>query len=264
MIVFRRFRPFRRGFTLVELLIALSILGLISVMLATSFYSVNRSWAVGREVIDSGGHSDYLMEQLTAALRSAYTPGTGEKHGFIFVDDGEERDAKDTIEWSKIGSALVGEEARYAEVPHRVRVYVSEPDGPGHPGGFTVKAWRQDLQTEEFDPEEDAAELCLSPRVIAFNCRMLDPDTPRTTDDEINWVDAWTKTNTLPDAVEITLWMRPPEEDADPIERRRIVELPMGALSKNPESGANSGAGVRQSGRRPGAAGGGGPMPPHR
>lgn len=251
----------RRGFTLLELLIALSILGLISVMLATSFYSVNRSWTVSREVMDSGGHSDYLMEQLTSALRSAYTPGTGEKHGFLFVDGGEDENARDIIEWSKIGPALVGEEARYAEVPHRIRVYVSEADGPEHPGGFTVKAWRQDLQTEDFDPDEDAAELCLSPRVIAFDCRMLDPDTPRTADDEINWTDEWSKTNTIPDAVEITLWMRAPEKGAAPVARRRIVELPMGPLSRNPERASGSGAGTRTL-RRVSAAGGAAPVAP--
>ena len=227
------------GFTLVEILIALSLLGLLTVMLFTSFYSITRSWEAGRSVIDASGHSDYLMEQLTAALRSAYTPGTGEKYGLIFQDDGEDERAHDVIEWTKVGPALVGEDAEFAYVPHRTRVLITDPDGE-FPGGFTVRAWRQDLQLDDFDPEEDTTELCLSPKVIGFNCRMLDPEQARTADDEINWIDEWTKTNMLPTALELTLWMEPAEENGEPIESRRIVEIPMGVLSQNPNLGSSS------------------------
>jgi prepilin-type N-terminal cleavage/methylation domain-containing protein len=249
------------GFTLVEILIALSLLGLLTVMLFTSFYSVTRAWETGRNVIDSSGHSDYLMEQLTAALRSAYTPGTGEKYGLIFLDDGEDERAHDSIEWSKVGPALVGEDAEFAHVPHRIRVQITEPEYD-FPGGFTVRAWRQDLQLDDFNPEEDTTELCLSPKVIGFNCRMLDPDQPRTTDDEINWIDEWTKTNMLPTALELTLWMAPAEDDGEPIESRRIVEIPMGTLSQNPNLGSSSNKEARQ-GTSTSVGGGGsrGPRP---
>ncbi len=229
------------GFTLVELLLALSLLGLLTVMLFTSFYTVTRAWDAGRAAIDSTGHADYLMEQLTVALRSAYTPGVGEKYGLIFTNEGDEgADARDAIEWTKLGASLVGEDAEFAQVPHRVRVTVTDPEDD-LPGGFTVRAWRQDLQLEEFNPEEDAAELCLSPKVVGFNCRILDPDQPRTANDELNWIDEWTKTNALPTTLELTLWMEPPEAGEEPLESRRIVDLPMGVLSQNPSlaSGAN-------------------------
>lgn len=274
--------PRQGGFTLVEILLALTLLGMLTIMLFSSFYSVIRAWEAGRAAIDSEGHADYLMEQLAAALRSAYTPGVGEKYGLVFTDDGEEADARDTIEWTKTGPALVGEDAEFAQVPHRVRVTVTEKDGE-HPGGFTVRAWRQDLQLDEFNPEEDTAELCLSPKVVGFNCRMLDPDQEKTVDDEINWVDEWTKTNTLPTAIEITLWMEPAEKGEDPIEAKRIVEIPMGPLSQNPSLGASSseearrgtstsvGGGRRrpngpvssgQGGNPPPGPGGGGAAPP--
>ncbi len=227
-----RARP-RSGFTLVEILIALSLLGLLTLMLFTSFNAVVRSWETGRAAIDATGHADYLMEQLASALRSAFYPGSGEKYGFILSDDGEGERARDVIEWTKVGPALVGEDAEFAKVPHRCRVAVADPDGD-FPGGFTVRAWRQDLQLEEFDPENDTVELCLSPKVIGFNCRVLDPDQAKTADGEINWVDEWAKTNMLPTALEITLWMEPPEKDEEPIESKRIVEIPLGSLSQNP------------------------------
>ena len=226
-------RRLRQAFTLVEVLIALTLLGLLTAMLFTSFNAIVRAWESGRTAIDATNHADYLLEQLTAALRSAYFPGSGEKYGLIFTDDGDDPRSHDLIEWTKVGAALVGEDADFANVPHRVRVTVTEPDAP-FPGGFTVRAWRQDLQLDAFDPDRDTIELSLSPKVIGLNCRLLDPDSARTADDELNWIDEWTKTNTLPTALELTLWMEPAEKDAEPIEAKRIIELPMGALSQNP------------------------------
>lgn len=229
----------RQAFTLVEILVALTLLGLLTAMLFSSFNAVVRSWDIGRASIDATGHADYIMEQLTAAIRSAYYPGSGEKYGLIFTDDGEGDSARDTIEWSKVGPALIGEDAEFAEVPHRVRVSITDPQGDV-PGGFAVRAWRQDFQQDDFDIEEQPVDLVISPKVIAFNCRMLDPDQARTADDEINWIDEWTKTNTLPTALEVTLWMRPADDDEDPIESKRIIELPMGALSQNPNLAASA------------------------
>ncbi|MGN0886049.1 MAG: prepilin-type N-terminal cleavage/methylation domain-containing protein [Candidatus Spyradenecus sp.] len=255
-------RRLRRAFTLVEVLIALTLLGLLTAMLFTSFNAIVRAWESGRTAIDATNHADYLLEQLSAALRSAYFPGSGEKYGLIFTDDGDDPRSHDLIEWTKVGAALVGEDADFAHVPHRIRVTVTEPDAP-FPGGFTVRAWRQDLQLDAFDPDRDTIELSLSPKVIGLNCRLLDPDSARTADDELNWIDEWTKTNTLPTALELTLWMEPAEKDAEPIEAKRIIELPMGALSQNPSlaSSANetskrgtstSVGGGRRPNRRPG------------
>ncbi len=237
--------PFRRGFTLVEVLVTLTLLGLLTLMLFTSFHAVSSSWEVGRKVIDATGHSDYLMDQLSVALRSAYYPGTGEKYGLVFTDDGEDEYARDTIEWTKVGSALIGEDAEFAQVPHRVRVTIVDDNDP-QPGGFAVRAWRQDLQLDEFDPEVDTASLTLSPKVVGFNCRMLDPDQERDANEELNWIDEWTKTNTLPKALELTLWLEPPERGDEPIETKRIVELPLGELSQNPSTGSSSNTQARQ------------------
>lgn len=254
------------AFTLLELLIAVSLLSVIMLVTLFTFNTVTRSWEVGRNVINATGHADYTMEQLVVALRSAYFSGAGNANGFQFEDDGDDSRAHDVITWTKVGRALIGEDAEFTDVPHRITVTVKEPDGSTR-GGLTVRVFRQDLQIDEFDPEKDAAEILIDPSVTGFNCRMIDPAIP-IKDDEPNWIDEWTKTNTIPTAVELTLWLKPAEEGGEAIESKRVVEIPMAEYSQNPESGSSgnsnssgsgSGGGNRGSGsggNRPNTGGG--------
>jgi hypothetical protein len=103
------------------------------------------------------------------------------------------------------------------------------------------------LQLEDFKPEEEVKEFILAPRVIAFNCRVLDKTQPKK-DDLPNWQDEWKFSNSIPKAVEITLFMEPIKEDDDPLEIKRIVEIPMSDLSLKPMSndkGSQSGGSTR-------------------
>jgi len=137
-------------------------------------------------------------------------------------------------------------------------------------GGLMVNAWRVDLQLDDFDPSKDVTPIALSPKVIAFNCRMLDKDQPEK-DDEPNWQDEWSTSNCIPKAVEITLYMKPVKEGGDPLEVKRVVEIPMFDLSQNPRkksssaTGSSSGGGVKTSSggiKTPTSGGGGINLPP--
>ncbi len=216
-------------------------------MMLISFFCFNavvQAWNAGIEVSDAMGQADYVMEQLVSGLRSAYFPDTGDapyEFGFQLHDNGEDEDAMDSISWVKLGSALVGEDCGFAESPHRIGVYVGGDDDER---GLRATAWRVDLQLDDFDPAEDVKAIGLSPRVIAFNCRVLDKDQPEK-DDEPNWQDEWSTSNSIPKAVELTLYMEPPEsaEKKDPIEVKRIVKIPLWDISQNPrrKDGGKSG-----------------------
>ncbi len=249
-----RERAGRGGFTLLELIMAIMIM---SVMMLLSFFcfdAVVQSWNAGIEMSESMGQADHVMEQVVSGLRSAYYPDTGaqlDDYGFQFSDGGEGPEARDGISWVKIGRALVGEECGFADSPHRVNLYVD--DGKKSDSmGLAVSAWRVDLQLDEFDPEKDVTPVSLSPRVIGLNCRMLDKDQPMK-DEEPNWQDEWKFSNSLPKAVELTLYMEPPKEDAEPLEVKRIIEIPMFDLSQNPRkkgktSGTGTGTGTKTTG----------------
>ena len=247
----------RSGFTLLELIMAIMILSVMMILSFFCFDAVVQSWRAGVEMSDSMGQADHVMDQVVSGLRSAYYPSTGsqlDEYGFQFTDGGEGAEARDGISWVKIGRALVGEECGFADSPHRINVFVDDGE-KSETKGLAVTAWRVDLQLDEFDPAEDAKSISLAPRVVGLNCRMLDKDQPMK-DDKPNWQDEWSFSNSIPKAVEITLYMEPPKEGDEPLEMKRIVEIPMFDLSQNPRKGSGD-AGKGTSGQSGGKSGSG-------
>lgn len=224
-------RPTRRiGLTLIELLLAVGLLGVIA---SISFFCYNaavRAWRAGTELSNSLHQGDFVIEQVIMGLRSSY-PNSG-KGVFVLKDDGEGETARDSIQWVKLGSALIGSDSPYAGMPHASEVSVRDvPDARGKMHtGLAVRSWRLDLQKEDFEPET-VPPVLLSSRVVGFNCRVLDPvQNPTSTIDskpDLKWADEWLNTNSLPKAVEITLYVQPPERGKGVLEMKRIVRLPM-------------------------------------
>ncbi len=247
------------AFTLLEMILSVSVLAVVTLV---SFYCFNvavRSWIAGTEYINGITHADYILEQVSMGLRSAYYPDTGRTegaYGMRLEDDGDDASARDMLTWVKLGSALVGEDATYADSPHRVEIAIRDDtsaDDAYPDGGFAVRAWRVDLQPDDFDPS-DLPFTALSPLVRGLNFRMLDPDQEE--DDltgDLNWLDAWdtdAQTNRLPRAIEVTLYLDGPEADSDPIPVRRVVSIPLAELSWNPRQQASGGGTRPNVGRR--------------
>ncbi|NLC80693.1 MAG: prepilin-type N-terminal cleavage/methylation domain-containing protein [Lentisphaerae bacterium] len=251
----------RRGFTLLELVMAVMIMSIMMLLSFFCFDAVVQSWNAGIEMADSMAQADYVMEQIVSGLRSAFYPDAGiqvDQYGFQHTDGGEGPEAADSISWTKIGSALVGERTQLSEVPHRVNLYV-ELAGGDDEGGLMVKAWRDALQVEDFDPEEDVKPFLLAPRVVGFDCRIL-KEPPEKNAEEIEWEDEWKFSNSIPHKVSVTLYMRPAKEDGEPLAVTRDIEIPLWDLSQNPQKqgGGLLKGGALEDPRAGGLPGGGG------
>ena len=211
----------RRGFTLLELMLAVSILAAVTTVTYLTFSTVSQAWQRGLALTESIHHGDFVIEQIVLGLRSSYFPetgGDGSEFGFQHEDGGEGWADADTISWVKIGSALIGKEAPYAGSPHRVKLTL-EDDDEGRTA-VAVRSWRVKGQPEDFDPEE-VEPVFLSTRIEGFNCRAA----YQIIDDEIDWMDEWEHTNKLPTVVEITLYLEPLEEGGEPVEVRRLLGI---------------------------------------
>lgn len=215
------------GFTMLELLVALALLVAATTIMAGTFWTVTRAWHRGVSLSDDLRHGDFLLEQLTLGLRSAYYPdakGLPVSYGFWLEDNGDGAGSWDSISWVKIGGALVGDDSPVAVMPHRLKfLYAQDDDGKG---GAAVTAWRPTAESEEFEAEEPIP-IFLSSQVEGFNCRAA----TNIAEGDIQWSDDWEETNRLPVAVEITLYMAPLEEGEEPVELKRLVKIPVAPLT---------------------------------
>ncbi len=222
-----------RGFTLIEILVAVTILSVVMTVTFLTFTTATAAWRRGVALADDLHHGDFVVEQLVMALRSAYYPdvsGGGEEYGFTIEDNGDDEFSSDRISWVKLGGALVGSHCPFAGSPHRVVFFVDDDDDGE--SSAAVKFWRVQGQPEEFEPDDDVEPVWIARKITGFNCRMQDPEEDVDEDTgEIAWIDEWEDTNCIPTAVELTLWMEPLDEGEPAVEMKRIVQIPTAHLS---------------------------------
>ncbi|HMP76282.1 MAG TPA: prepilin-type N-terminal cleavage/methylation domain-containing protein [Kiritimatiellia bacterium] len=202
-----------RGFTLVELLVALTVVAVAFTIVWQSFASVLKAWRRGAQVVDEVRHGDFVIDQLVSALRStAYFPLRPERYGFWLENRGD----NDEVSWVTSGTAFIPPDSPLAQGLHRIMVSV-EP-GPNGGDAFTVRAFPH--LAEEIE-KRDVDGWPISSRVQGLNVRVWNVEEER-------WEDEWEDTNKIPGLVEVTLFMTPPERYEPPMKISRLIQIPLG------------------------------------
>lgn len=216
------------GFTLLEVLLAIAIFLIVAAVSSTLLATVSKAWQRGTALAEDLHAGDYVIEQLVNGLRSARWRDRND--GFLLEDNGDGPAANDTIGWVKEGPDLVGEDTTLGKTFHHIRFYVGQ-DKRGKTGAMYT-AWGDEyLQPDDFDPEKLEPEM-LSDRVVGFNCRVATNDFEG---DRLHWLDTWegslpggdNLTNHIPRFVELTLYLKPLDDEGSPIEMKRWVDIPV-------------------------------------
>ena len=90
----------KRGFTMIELMMAVMILSVMMVITFFTFNTVVRNWQKSMELVDKIQYADYALTQVVSGLRSAYYPTDGkqsEDFGFQLYDNGDKEDASGEV-----------------------------------------------------------------------------------------------------------------------------------------------------------------------
>ncbi len=282
----------RRGFTMIELLVAILLLGTVTMFSVLTFNAVSSAWTVSAEYLDKMQRSDYMLEQVVSGLKSMYYPHDGEQdytYGFYLTDggSGEEPGKSDTIEWAKTGTAIVGSRNASVDTVHRVQLMVLEegdndyktrigttglyarmcPDPALRPTSDS-KVSETDYSFANTDMYEP---ILVADGIVGFNCRVMvssdeaDADTSNAT-----FEDEFDASNSVPYKVELTFWIADPDgksyrSNTAPI--KRIVRIPIYEQSQDgvalptdnssSGSGSSGGSGGGEGGESGGGAGGG-------
>ena len=275
----------KRGFTLLELIMAVTLLGVMTAVTFATFRAVTNGWRVSREYLDRLERTDYALDQLVSGLKCAYYPHSGKQdyaYGFQLTDngDGENPRDSDVIEWTKKGSAMVGNSSS-GDTVHRIQVMVLE-EGDSKWGEriertglyarvkplSTVIPESSGRDEDEFDfsNKELYMPILIAAGVDGFNCRVLakEPDgTDNKKQDKDDFEDEFSTSNALPYKVQLTFFMD--KEDPEYASRRtriplmRVVRMPVHEQSLDgaelPEGG-KSGDKKKEKRLPPGGGGG--------
>ena len=205
----------RKAFTLLELLVALTLLATAFTIIVGTFSTTIGAWKRGNELLDDLHHGDFVLDQLVSSLRSAaYFDTAKSKYGFHLKDrDGGSYPA-DMISWVTSGTAFMPTGSPLANGLHRIVVTI-EDNEDGDPA-VAIRAYPHLADTEEDDEDP----WFISTVVKGLDCRTYNVE-------EEGWDNDWEDTNSIPSIVEVTLFMDPLEEYGDPVKLSRMVQIPV-------------------------------------
>ena len=249
----------RRAFTMIELLLATMLVGVVTALAALTFQAVTRGWQVSADYMDKMQRTDYALNQVVSGLRSMYYPHDGkqdERYGFTLEDkgDGDSPRNSDVITWSKTGPAIIGTKNAVADTVHRVQVMVLEEGDndwkePIQKTGLYARLCGdsalipQDADNDDTDYSFANADLyqplLIADGVVGFNCRVV-----KTKDaagdgsarnsgenDKEKFEDRFDASNAVPYKVELTFQMESADEGLRSQTRRapmvRIIRIPI-------------------------------------
>lgn len=278
----------RRAFTMIEMLLATMLVGVLTALSVMTFQSVSHGWQISTDYMDKMQRTDYALNQVISGLRSMYYPHDGsqdDKYGFILTNKGEgdDPDRSDVIEWSKTGSAIVGTKNAIADTVHRVQVMVLEEgdndwEVPIQKTGLYARLMGDSALIPKDDSDDTDytfgnAELyqpiLISDGVVGMNCRVLKKleDAEGSVrnegeNDKKKFEDEFAESNSVPYKVELTFFIENPDEEFRSQTHRapmvRIVRIPIHEQSLDGASPpTENGKDGRKGEKRGGGRGGG-------
>ena len=265
----------RRAFTMIEMLLAVLLVGVLTTVAVATFNAVSRGWQISTDYMDKMQRTDFALNQVVSGLRSMYYPHDGrqdDRYGFVLVNngEGEDPDDSDLIEWSKTGSAIVGNKSAVADTVHRVQVMILEEGNHDFKDTIEVTglyarqcpdvALRPKDNPDEidfsFENDEMYQPVLISAGVVGFNCRVMKTaEKVEAKNDERAFEDEFAESNAVPYKVELTFRIADPEgrsyrSNTAPV--MRIVRIPIheqsldGASTPGAEGGKDKGRDTRR------------------
>jgi prepilin-type N-terminal cleavage/methylation domain-containing protein len=264
----------RRAFTLLELMVAMIILTIAMSIAFQAFTGTIRGWKRGTEVVEGIKHGDFAMTQLSAAINSTiYFFNPRKNYAFEIEKDTTRGLPSDTLSFVTASSAFIPAGSPFEKGPHRLKIFIDDDDY-GDPALF-ASAMPAVANDEDVEDEYDEEPTIVTRSVQGLEILIWDEELE-------DWTDEWEKENAVPERVLIRIYVVSEDENEEPMEFVRVLDIPVApsqeAKLTGPSSGANQSGTSGTAGGTPGggssggsgggrtggggAGGGGGALPP--
>jgi general secretion pathway protein J len=198
-----RARRSRRGFTLLELLVAISILAMVSILIYSAFASMRRSKEGLERIQDRYREGRIAMQRVSRELASAYlsahlpinVQAAVQKTAFV----GKHENPADRVDFNAFAGIR---RARGAHESDQVEISYFGSRNPDSSGSLDLA--RRVSVRPDIDPQHGGRVEVLATDIDLFQLEYLDPQTAM-------WTDSWDSTqvtgqpNRLPLQVRVTL-----------------------------------------------------------
>jgi prepilin-type N-terminal cleavage/methylation domain-containing protein len=209
---------FEAGFTLLELMIALSILALVLVMLAGSFHAVATGKVHGENRLASGQQSRTLLMAMSDEIRGAVqTPDIASQVIVVGIGQMANRVALDSL---RISTLDPGHRRSLEGFGAEDTIAYAATPNPAHPGWYLLtRTQTSSLLTN--GASNPNATVALADNLLGLHFRFFDGNT---------WSESWDSQslppgNQVPQAISIDLMLAAP--GGAPVELSTMVSLPM-------------------------------------
>ncbi len=193
-------RPVPRGFTLIEIMIAITILALIIAAIFSSWTAIIRASRVGKDTAAAVQRARITIRIIEDSLGSAELfTRNAELYGFV-ADNGDDAMLSFVARLAK----SFPRSGKFGDLDVR-RLEFTLQKGAGSSTRDLVLRQRPLLM--DFDQEEKDDPIILARNVRGFEMRFYDRDKKPVGDTIDDWPDEWTQTNKLPALVAVTLRM---------------------------------------------------------
>lgn len=201
----------RSGFTLVEILIAISIFSLVLAAIYSTWTTILRASKVGLEATAAVQRSRIALSMLEESLGSAQAFAANQDYYAFVSQSGSDASLSFVARLAK----SFPRSGKFGDLDVR-RLTFSLEDSPDSGRQLVL---RQNPILMDLDKDEKAHPLVVARNVKAFEVGFWDPK-------QQDWIDEWTQTNTLPKVVKLTLSvLDKPQSLQPPDEITRIIGI---------------------------------------
>jgi prepilin-type N-terminal cleavage/methylation domain-containing protein len=208
-----------RGFTFIEMLVALAILSSAFAIIAAIFTGSLNAWRRGSEELEQLHHGDFVMEQLVQSMRSsAFFTSSPQFYEFRLEKGNADGNPADRMSWVTSSAAFMPLDSPYAHGLQRVEVAIERAARGVY--GFQVTALPHLILPEDVESNTEIESWFVSTRIKGLRCRIFN-------DEDGRWEDTWELTNAIPSLIEVTLYVEPAEPNDPPLRMQRAITIPI-------------------------------------